>query len=112
MTSQGHHFTPESLPSDYAMLSGHAATAAQNESHDDDDEMTDDFQEYPRPRNPIMSSSHRKQSVVSYGERTPLLGNPVPRIHEQVQTNGSSIWFAEYLEELKILTKNTIPVYG
>jgi hypothetical protein len=115
MSSQGHRATTGSLPSDYAMLSGYAA---QSEAPDGDinanDLIGDSLSHYPRPRNPIMRPVRKQSSTISlpHSERTPLLANTVPRIYEDVVADESSTWLTEYFEELKILSKYTLPVFG
>jgi hypothetical protein len=115
MSSYGHH-TTSSYPSDYGLL---AAARAATGDEDTLNETLDDSSRSNRPRNPSMSAVQRKNSAMSLAhERTPLLAPAVPRIHEEVRptgcydSSGLSARFAVYLEELKIISKYTLPVFG
>ncbi|KAI0318084.1 MATE efflux family protein [Amylostereum chailletii] len=132
-----HYGTPSSLPSDYAILARYAArnpdqtddTPQPNAQLDhpgqDDDDDDDDYHpspprrtsfptEYLRPVPPAAPSTIPEglKNIVPT-EYTPLL---VPRIEEEDAAGSTeshpSNWMHTYLDELKILLKYTIPVFG
>lgn len=116
MSSYGHNTTSSSFPADYGLLA--AARSSRTGVVDEDSHVTSDSSRtnYTRPSNPSMASVKRKSSDISTShERTPLLSSvvAVPRIHEEVQElrNGSEK-SAVYFEELLILSKYTLPVFG
>lgn len=117
MSSYGHHTTSSSFPADYGLLA-----AARNANPNEDDNLNESLDDstrsnYIRPTNPSMATVKRKSSAVSLShERTPLLAPSVPRIHEELPQHTASEGrygrFAVYVEELGILSKYTLPVFG
>jgi len=130
-----HYGTPSSLPSDYAILSRYAhvrENTDMDDEHDHDvydlDEPTDTQDDmiphgrvirratlpaYVLPVQPNISEPFNPMAFVSGDEYTPLL---VPRIEEEVDTNTDPIHPQStsqvYTDELRILLKYTLPVYG
>ncbi|KAL4068536.1 mate-domain-containing protein [Scleroderma yunnanense] len=106
-----HHSTPQSLPHDYAIL-----------SHFNEDvcplpDIPSEEPGLPHPRGiPI-----RRATVANVSEHTPLLHQspPIPRIHESVdestdiaQANEQTPSAQIIREELGILTRYSLPVFG
>lgn len=102
MSSYGNHAVSSTFPADFDLL------AATKNSVVDEDVAPEGIPEDSTLGNPYEAS-------VSH-ERTPLLPPSVPRIHEEVQdlvdSNGASGRFSVYFEELGILMKYTLPVFG
>jgi MATE family multidrug resistance protein len=135
-----HYQQPASLPSDYAILSRYAGHHPDGEGQDDidsddGDTETEDTSEratsssllrrsslpasHHRPQNPNMiptHSQHFKHIPVPGpipSENTPLLNPPVPRIDEPLeQTPGNGSVMKVFWEELRILTRYALPVFG
>lgn len=110
MSSYGHHTTASSFPADSGLLA-----AARNGTDEHDDDALDDSTRSNdmRPSNPSMASVKRKSSAISLShERTPLLSPSVPTIREDIRERNDSDRFAVYFEELRILSKYTLPVFG
>ena len=131
-STYAHYQGPASLPSDYAILSRFS-------SAHEDLEPTDELREeipsgtdarparrresfsvsYFRPLNPIPVVSVYPQGDSKAStpptENTPLLSPPVPRIEEEIDRNVSAdngTNTAMFWEELRILTKYALPVFG
>ncbi|KAI9510175.1 MATE efflux family protein [Russula earlei] len=125
-----HYGTPSSLPSDYALLSRYA-TARDNEPADDlhDTFEPDDTQDDMTPYRPVIRRTSFPSPYLTPlqpklpepfasrvpvpDEYTPLL---VPRIDEEVGPNikstDSQSTARVYRDELRILFKYTVPVFG
>lgn len=130
-STYAHYQGPSSIPSDYAIVSQmNARQSGTNiNDHDDHDDETLAPQRrpahptlapstyYPEPMSPASSSSSvTAEAPVLISERTPLLSNPpVPRIEEPVDRldgDESGTAMAIFKEELAILTKYSLPVFG
>ena len=106
------HSTPQSLPHDYAILS---------HFNEDSSLLSDVRNEEPEPSHPRGIPIRRRPSIASVSERTPLLHKnpPIPRIHETVdesvyiaQTTESTPSTKVFREELGILVRYSLPVFG
>jgi len=130
-----HYGTPASLPSDYAILTRYAASqhngALQVNERPESEDDNLGGQEHTRPCSPrrrsLPSSYFRSRSItigapivknslsVIQTEITPLLrGSTVPVIQESVgRTDGhEETTMAMFWEELYVLTRYTVPVFG
>ena len=115
-STYAHYQGPSSLPSDYAILSRLRADTSTSASFP--------AEYYYRPHNPTIGSYPHidPHSEAPWHlthpptEATPLLNNPpVPRIEENIDVNTStntSSNIAMFWEELAILTKYALPVFG
>lgn len=120
MSSYGHYAVSSSFPADYGILAAARNVRSDNTNEEDNVDALDDDSEtpyYARPTNPFTAPVTRKTSVVSLShERTPLLSPSIPRIHEEVHEHGVldgvPSQSAVYFEELRILSKYTLPVFG
>ena len=113
-----HYQAPSSLPSDYAILSRPSS------SYESRSLESQPANPYPyRPLNPTIGASrldpHSEPShhfAQSPTETSPLLNNPpVPRIEENTNCDGSpdnTSKVVMFWEELAILTKYALPVFG
>jgi MATE family multidrug resistance protein len=130
-----HYGSPSSLPSDYALLSRYANNANRDDLTDDMHEYTDDndIQDESNPNGrPIRSVRRRTSCPFPYlqplqpkltdhypvkdsmpDEYTPLL---VPRIEEEDDTKDDPdhppSTAKVYRDEMRILCKYTLPVFG
>jgi hypothetical protein len=133
-STYAHYQGPASLPSDYAILSRFSSV---NEDFEPTDELREGIPSgtdprpvrrreslpvspYFRPRNPtvpvvgVYPQGDSKASTPPT-ENTPLLSPPVPRIEEEIDRNVSAdngTSMAMFWEELRILTKYALPVFG
>lgn len=119
------HFTPASLPSDYATLSRYSTALSDSQdrtgSDEDEDSLGTDGERarprtprrlsfptpYIRPPQPSMGPGSAGGGVAL--ETTPLL---VPRINEELDGDNDNNPMTMFWEELRILTRYTLPVYG
>ncbi|KAF8880035.1 hypothetical protein BD779DRAFT_1612809 [Infundibulicybe gibba] len=136
-STYAHYQGPASLPSDYAILSRLSRSPSGGdgdrvENDDEDDSNTSRRNGAFSPRRgsfpssgflrppptmagyPVQSKSS-SSSQTQITESTPLLNPPVPRIEEHTEDDalsneGSSI--SMFWEELRILTKYALPVFG
>lgn len=130
--------TPSSLPQDYAILSRFAAplsgetqeeleaSSARNDQEECDEEdtllvprqqvrRTSFPSSYILPPQPSMNIIPTAPSVLQPTENTPLLAPLIPRIRENVDfpIDGREPSTAQmYWEELRILLKYSLPVFG
>jgi len=130
-SNQGHHVG--SLPNDYAILARFAHDDRKNEerNHTEEEDGEDrvraqsprrssfpsSYIRPPPPAIPSMDFKSDRHLVVenSPTENTPLLGPLVPRIqeepgdedHNDTKSNMTTFW-----EEMRILSKYTLPVFG
>lgn len=130
-STYAHYQGPGSLPSDYAILSRFSSA---HEDFEPTDELppsgTDprpvrrresfSVSPYFRPLNPtvpvvnVYPQGDSKASTPPT-ENTPLLSPLVPRIEEEIDRNvsaDSGTSMAMFWEELRILTKYALPVFG
>lgn len=133
-----HYHVPASLPSDYALLSRYTqASRTRNEinenegqSDSEDDESTlegpSDRVPFNGTRRTSLPASYRRPTKPTIGihmappslrpnEVTPLLNPPFPRIVEHVERSDSDpdeSRMKMFWEELRIITKYTLPVFG
>ena len=133
-STYAHYQGPASLPSDYAILSRFSSAHEDFEPTDELGEGTpsgtdprparrrESFSVSPyfRPLNPtvpvagVYPQGDSKASTPPT-ENTPLLSPPVPRIEEEIDRNVSAdngTSTAMFWEELRILTKYALPVFG
>jgi MATE family multidrug resistance protein len=124
-----HHGAPASLPSDYAILARYAAAHHNNalyvnEEHSESED--DNFRQLARPRYPrrrSLSPSYIRSNPLPIGtprggksqgiatEFTPLL--VVPVIQENLGgADGRGTTMAMFWEELYVLARYTLPVFG
>jgi len=134
-STYAHYQGPASLPSDYAILSRFSSA---HEDFEPTDELIRDelpsgtdprpvrrrqsfsVSPYFRPLNPtapVVGVYPQRDSKASTPptENTPLLSPPVPRIEEEIDRNVSAdngTSMAMFWEELRILTKYALPVFG
>lgn len=128
MSTFSHYQAPSSLPADYAILSRYAGhhpdehEAPQSDSEDQDPSTSSrpssagrrqSFPEsYIRPRNPTMGFAEGTKPPT---EISPLLNPPIPRIDEEMNRNDvddDGTRLSMYWEELRILTRYSLPVFG
>lgn len=116
--SYGHPGTPQSLHEDYAILSHYGASSIDVQ----DQQHTESLVDSPRGI-PILGrgSPGTTTGAAPLSERTPLLQPqpPIPRLHEPADDNEYYTTSVEYIptskmfrEELRILTKYSLPVFG
>ncbi|KAG6876115.1 hypothetical protein C0992_000911, partial [Termitomyces sp. T32_za158] len=103
--SSAHYQGPASLPSDYALLSRYVA----HQAEDDQDEQ-DQVATSPRPRDPTIAHHTIPIPGPIPSENTPLLNPPVPRIDESFDDDNRTVH--AFWEELRILTRYALPVFG
>lgn len=100
-----HYGTPSSLPSDYALLSRYAI----DDTDDDDDHPIRPLTRRTSCPFPYLQPEHFSPKIPMPDEYTPLL---VPRIQEEDSTKVDPSSPKIYRDELRILTKYTLPVFG
>ncbi|KAF8067575.1 hypothetical protein FPV67DRAFT_1401306, partial [Lyophyllum atratum] len=126
-----HYQGPASLPSDYALLSRYAGNRPEPGEQDRIEEADQEgytratsingsptISPRPRPMNPTMSHPNHFTDIPMPGpaasENTPLLNPPVPRIDESAreQTSDNDKPLHIFWDELRILTRYALPVFG
>lgn len=124
-STYAHYQGPSSLPGDYAILSRLSSNYDTLESQTTTRSVTrrESFpvEHYYRPLNPTIGISHggdprgeASQHVTQPAtETSPLLNNPpVPRIEENRNSADDASKVTMFWEELAILTKYALPVFG
>lgn len=122
-----HYQGPASLPSDYAILSRYAGNHPdehETENSDSEEDPSSSLQpsstihrqlsqeDYIRPRNPTMGFP---DGTTPPSEITPLLNPPIPRIDEETThstTGDNETGVSMFWQELRILTRYSLPVFG
>lgn len=123
MSSYGHHAVSSSFSADYGLYAVASNGAERSDSadseHSDVDDTLDDSTRFDYtkptrpPKTPLFSLKRRSSNVSLSHERTPLLASSNLRSHDEVpEISDADGRFTIYIEELQILSKYTLPVFG